>query len=157
MFDGRKVKYDVELLNDDDVHLNDGNENEYWTWSRVRVSACYDGVKDIVGDDCIHFYSRVDTAVNWVPRYLDLLKKGARRALYAKLADAADQFGLDALIDPYEGDPCNEISDLADSAIYPSSGEGAVYAKYEGEGLSMKLSGTVERVLTILRAAHGRD
>lgn len=154
MFDDSKVTFDVAHLSGDDVHLNACGAVEGWAWSEVRVTARYGGIEDITGEDHIHFYSRIDKAINWVTKYLDLLEKGAKTALFAKLKDLADRLGLDELIDPYEGDPRNEIADLADSVWFADD---RAYAKYEGEGLSMRLHGKVERVLTVLRAAHGRD
>ena len=152
MFDDSKVKYEVEFKNGTDVFLNN-DDNAGWGWSEVHVIARYDGVKDVRGEDRVYFYSRVDKAVNWVTKYHDLLKRTARLVLYAHLEDVADMLGLDELIDPYEGDPRNEIADLADSVEF--LGDGA-RADYKCKGLFVAVAGTVERVLTILRAAHGR-
>jgi hypothetical protein len=156
VFDDRKVKYDVAYLTGDDVHLNVRTTTRGWSWVAVRVSARYDGVKYMVGEDHIYIYSRVDTTINWVDKYYTLLAESAKAALYAKLEAAADESGLDALIDPYEGDPRNEIADLADNFKFASAGFDWVYADCVGNGVAVKLAGRVERVLTMLRAAHGR-
>jgi hypothetical protein len=87
-----------------------------------------------------------------VNKHYEAVREGAKNALFAKLEAIADQFGLDELIDPYEGDPRNEIADLADKVEFAND---RAYAEYTGDELSMTLVGTVERVLTILRAAHG--
>ncbi len=151
MFDDRKVKYDVTYLSDDDVHLNRYNAAEGWAWYEVRMITQYAGIEDVQGIDRVHIYSRDSESVNWVCKYYEALREGAKDALFAKLEAIADQFGLDELIDPYDGDPRNEVADLADSVEFAND---RVYAEYTGDGLSMTLVGRVERVLTILRAAH---
>jgi hypothetical protein len=151
MFDDRKVKYDVVYLSDDDVHLNKYNGAEGWAWYEVRMIARYAGVEDVQGVGRVHIYSRDGESVEWVFKYYEALREGAKDALFAKLEAIADQFGLDELIDPYDGDPRNEIADLADKAWFDNGG---ACAEYNGDGLTMKLTGRVEQVLTILRAAH---
>lgn len=158
MFDDRKVKYDVEFSTGDDVHLNqEGDNGGGRSWCRVTVRARYTGVKGVKGIDCVYIYRRNGEAVDWVAKYYDVLAEGAKAALYAQLTEIADRIGLDALIDPYEGDPYREVADLATSSIYTHDDSDWIWVKYDADGLNMTMSGPVERVLTVLRAVHGRD
>lgn len=65
-------------------------------------------------------------------------------------------------IDPYDGDPCNEVADLAtEFDIVPADGcrglkEDYVYADVDfNNGRQVKIAGPISWVLPILRASHG--
>jgi len=176
MFDDSKVSFEIEVEGSDvevrgnamcsgdadaDREYEDAiiariNDGDVWAWALVRVVARYDGIDDAYGDDYLSGCSYADEDDFKADGYYEDMCEVAKKELYTVLELRADKLGLDELIDPYEGDPCNEIADLATEFNSDFCKDGRVYAEYHDDGFHLRLTGTVERVLTVLRAAHGR-
>jgi hypothetical protein len=154
-FDDSRVSFQIEEYPDQSDS----------TVTTVRVVACYDGVGCVYGeayDDITGYVGAEGFSAS--PAYADLTFD-ARCDLRDKLERAAGQWGidLDAIgIDPYDGDPRNEVADLATEfgitgcEDCPGLKEDHVSAVIDGDANRLTVDGPISWVLPILRAAHGR-
>ncbi|MHC4121721.1 MAG: hypothetical protein ACYSWO_29975, partial [Planctomycetota bacterium] len=189
MFDDSKVSFEIEVWQDDacvrgnamcsgdddfdreveDTIIDRLDGGDVWAWATVRVVARYDGIDDIEGDDYLGCCNYADEADFKAGGYCDDMCDVAKEALIAELERCAAAEGCDDLdswlasLDPYDGDPRNEIADLASDFHItgredcPGLKEDHVYVDYETVGGTRKMSaeGPISWVLPILRAARG--
>lgn len=125
MFDDNMVSYGIECLpehvgvrgnamcsGDDDfdrevedkiiAELEGGND---WAWCMVRVTARYDGIDNVVGDDYLGCCSYQGEADFKADGYYDDMKDRAREYLYAQLESIVARFGC---VNPADNPECIE-------------------------------------------------